>query len=437
MENGIPFSVYVLSFGVFIIMVGFGFMMPFFPLFAEDIGATTIDIGLLVSVFMITRAALAPYFGKISDRSGKRKNILLIGSFLYAVLMLSFAFAQNVLELYVIRSLQGVASAAYWPVAESLIADITPMQYRGRAMGIYLTSNNMAFFAGPGLAGFIYVIFNKMYGFTEVESFRYAFVIGGILAFVSTTIIALGVKEPSVEKKREVELINRNFIKESGFSDINDIYDVSLALLSFYIIALANGFAMGMSMPIFVLYMNDYLNAPPEFISFILSLTGLANLLSAYPAGWMSDIFGRRGVIIVGMLFSRISSILLVFATNLYYFAGLAVTRSFFFNVASPSFRALQADIVSFKSRGKVFGTVQAFFNIGAVFGPIIGTYIYHLYFDVVFELHFPQLTFIIYGPAINFLISGVIGLFSLSIFIRFVRPLKIHSDELKSVNVE
>ncbi len=425
MKEGVPLEVYLLSFGVFVIMLGFAFLMPFFPLFARDLGATPLDIGLLVSIFMLTRAILAPVFGRMSDKSGHRKNILLLGSIMYAVLMIAFALSQNILELYIIRALQGVASAAYWPIAESLIADLTTMKYRGRAMGIYMTSNNMAFFLGPGAAGIIFMIFNKYYGFSELLSYRFSFIIAGLIAFISTIIILVGVKEPSVEKKREIEQANAKYIKKIGYRDIHEMYDVNKALLSFYVMALANGFAMGMSMPIFVLYMSDFLKFQPEYVGFVLSAAGFSNIVSSYPAGWLSDKFGRRGVIIIGMFFSRLASIILPFTKDQVYFAGTVVTRSFFFNVASPSFRALQADIVSFESRGKVFGLVQAFFNIGAIFGPAIGTYIYQLYYNKIFQVNLAMVKLWMYGPAINFIISGFIGLFSLAIFIVFVKPLK------------
>ncbi|MGQ4892480.1 MAG: MFS transporter [Candidatus Njordarchaeia archaeon] len=419
---GVPIGVYILSFGVFIIMLGFGFLMPFFPLFARDLGATTIDIGWLVSIFMITRALLARYFGSLSDRISNRKIVIVLGSFAYGALMIAFALARNVIDLYAIRALQGVASAAYWPVAEALIADMTPQQYRGRAMGIYMTSNNMAFFIGPGLAGLLFLYFHDISGLTELLSFRYSFIIGGVIAFISTAVIYIGVREPSEEEKHDIERINREFVNSKIGLKTVEIYDASVALLAFYIMAIANGFAMGMSMPITVLYLSDYLHASPSFISFILSISGVFNLIAAYPAGWLSDIVGRRGVIVIGMLGSRAASIIMALTIDKYVFGSIMVARSFFFNVASPSFRALQADIVTTEIRGKVFGTVQAFFNIGSIFGPIIGTYLYSIMSKTQFRFRF-VLDFVILGPAVNFIISGLLGLFSLAIFIVLVKP--------------
>jgi len=433
--KGLSLQVYILSFGVFVIMLGFGFLMPFFPLFARDLGATTLDIGLLVSIFMITRAMLARFFGDLSDKLSKRKSILLLGSLLYTIMMIAFAFAENVLELYIIRAIQGVASAAYWPIAEALITDLTPPQYRGRALGVYMTSNNMAFFLGPGLAGAIFIYLHDLSGYNELESFRLTFLIAAVLALISTLVIAIAVNEPNREEK--IKINNGHIIERDLRSQVRtSIYDSNRAIKVLYIMGLANGFAMGVAMSVGVLYLNEYLGASPSFVSFIFSAMGLINIVSVYPAGWVSDIFGRRGVIIFGMSGSRIISIFMSFATDQWFFGGLMVLRSFFFNISSPAFRAFQADLVPLSERGRLFGSVQAFFNVGAIFGPVLGTYLYDALANQIYRFEFLGIETWMYGPAINFLISGLIGVFSLLLFVFLIKPIK-HEEILDEVVVE
>ncbi len=82
-----------------------------------------------------------------------------------------------------------------------------------------------------------------------------------------------------------------------------------------------------------------------------------------------------------------------------------------------PSFRALQADISPREIRGKVFGTVQAIFNIGAVLGPIVGGQLYQQYAPKKILL----IGITLPGAAISFLVSAIIGLFSLRLFALYV----------------
>ena len=84
------------------ITVGFGVIIPFFPLYAEeilkpakffflDIGIA-FQVGILTSTFMLVRFLLAPAFGDMSDVSG-RKPIILVGMSVYALLMVLFGFS--------------------------------------------------------------------------------------------------------------------------------------------------------------------------------------------------------------------------------------------------------------------------------------------------------------------------------------------------------
>ena len=106
--------------------------MPFFPLYADEIlsefvifNATigiALQIGILTSSFMFMRFLLAPAFGGLSDSSG-RKPIILVGMTVYALLLVGYGLAYYLLSLLVLRTLQGLASAAVWPIGEALIVD--------------------------------------------------------------------------------------------------------------------------------------------------------------------------------------------------------------------------------------------------------------------------------------------------------------------------
>lgn len=76
-----------------IISLGFGLIMPLFPLYlkylSKDPSDVGLQVGILFSMFVLTRAILATPFGNLSDRVG-RKKLILIGSFLYAVLAILF-----------------------------------------------------------------------------------------------------------------------------------------------------------------------------------------------------------------------------------------------------------------------------------------------------------------------------------------------------------
>lgn len=73
----------------FIISLGFGLIMPLFPQYVKLLGGGGLEVGILFSSFVLPRAILAAPFGNLSDRIG-RKRLILIGSFLYALLAVLF-----------------------------------------------------------------------------------------------------------------------------------------------------------------------------------------------------------------------------------------------------------------------------------------------------------------------------------------------------------
>jgi len=207
-------------------------------------------------------------------------------------------------------------------------------------------------------------------------------------------------------------------VQQEGAPEMSKKVKFSLRIL--YISALATGFAVGFIIPITVLYFGDIFNATPLQIGIILSLSGFVGLTCNLYAGKISDRIGRKPIIAIGSLPSRLSSIALPFAPNLISAAGITVFRSFGHNIAMPASRALNADLIPEKVRGKLFGRLAAFFSLGAVLGPVLSTWIYAAYRFQAFEV--PWLgNLVVRGAGIPFFISSTIGLFSLFLLLAFV----------------
>ena len=74
-------SMTILFLTMFIVMVGFGVIMPILPFYAENMGATATDLGLLFAAYSIVQFFFSPIWGQMSDRVG-RKPMILLGLFL-------------------------------------------------------------------------------------------------------------------------------------------------------------------------------------------------------------------------------------------------------------------------------------------------------------------------------------------------------------------
>ena len=130
-------------------LIGFGIVLPVLPLWAEDFGASPLQIGLLTAVYSLMQFLVAPLWGRASDRVGRRPVILvaLAGS---AVAALLVGFAWSLAALFVARILQGAAGASY-VAAQAYVADVTTTKDRARGMGLIGAAFGVGFVLGPAI----------------------------------------------------------------------------------------------------------------------------------------------------------------------------------------------------------------------------------------------------------------------------------------------
>ncbi len=132
---------------VFVDIVGFGMVLPILPGEASRLGSSPTAIGILVASYSAIQFLVAPLWGRLSDRIGRRP-VLLIGLAGSALSYLLFAFAGSWLALLASRLLDG-GSGATVNVAQAYLADGTPPAERARAMGKVGATVGAGFIVGP------------------------------------------------------------------------------------------------------------------------------------------------------------------------------------------------------------------------------------------------------------------------------------------------
>lgn len=143
----------ILFAAVFIDLVGFGIVLPLLPFYADRFGASGTEIGLLVLSYSAAQLLLAPVWGRLSDRYGRRR-ILIVGLLGSSASYVVFAFAGSFWILLMSRIMAGVGGANI-PVAQAYIADITPPERRAANMGLIGAAFGLGFIFGPALGGIL------------------------------------------------------------------------------------------------------------------------------------------------------------------------------------------------------------------------------------------------------------------------------------------
>lgn len=147
-------SLWLLFFTLFQTLIGFGIIMPVMPLFARRLGAGSVEMGLLVTVWAGAQFLTSAWWGALSDRIGRRP-VLLLGLAGYIVAFAAMGLAPTMPVLLVARLAGGLLSAAAIPAAQAYAADITPPERRGRVMAAMGAAMNLGFICGPALGALI------------------------------------------------------------------------------------------------------------------------------------------------------------------------------------------------------------------------------------------------------------------------------------------
>ncbi|MBA3894618.1 MAG: MFS transporter, partial [Gemmatimonadales bacterium] len=136
----------------FVDMVGFMIVLPLLPFYALDLRASPEIIGLLIASFSVAQLLAAPFWGRMSDRYGRRPA-LLIGLTASALAYVVFGFAESLWLLFVSRLVQG-AGGGTTGVAQAYVADTMAPRERARALGWLSAATSAGVAFGPVIGSF-------------------------------------------------------------------------------------------------------------------------------------------------------------------------------------------------------------------------------------------------------------------------------------------
>ena len=145
---------------IFLISTAYGTITFLLPVYAESLGATYIELGLLGSIGSIVYTAMTLLTGLMLDRFERVRFFFMFTAF-GAVVPVLFSLTSIVPELFPLKGLLGVASAAFWVTASTLTADISPPEELTKSVVRYNVSWISGFVVGPILGGIV----SDRYGF--------------------------------------------------------------------------------------------------------------------------------------------------------------------------------------------------------------------------------------------------------------------------------
>jgi MFS family permease len=158
------------------------------------------------------------------------------------------------------------------------------------------------------------------------------------------------------------------------------------SLLTLCLAVLAAYMGAGMVGTVRVLYVHSH-GGSLAVISAMASAFLVANFVFQYPWGWLSDRWGRRPVILIGLVMQAIIVFSYLLVTDPVLFVVLRFFEGMGAATVLPAARAAIADMVPEESRGEAYGLFTAFFNAGFLLGPALGGFLAVIGYAWVFVL--------------------------------------------------
>lgn len=350
MQNTIDKKIFItLFFSLFATVTGVGIVVPLLPVYAHNLGAGGLYIGLIFGSFSLSRTFLLPYFGRLSDRTG-RKPIIVVGLLGYALVSVAFLLSTKMSQLILIRFFQGMASAMIMPVIQAYVGDIAPAGREGYVMGIF----NVSLFVGLSIGPLIGGVLN------DHLSFESSFICMGVLSLMGFCLclfllpsrkneIALGRGRPPLRWRTIIA--DRTIV---GLFVFRMVYTASIGIIWGFLPLLAN-----------IRYDLSSLET-----GFLVMLCVLVSGLIQTPMGYAADRFNRKIMVIGGGLLAGLSILAFCWTESM---EGL-ITASIFFGVGGgTAMPAHNAMAVLKGHQSASMGSVMALVTMGHSLGMLVG----------------------------------------------------------------
>lgn len=340
----------ILFFSLFATILGVGIVVPLLPVYAHDLGATGIYIGLIFGSFSISRTIFLPYFGRLSDRKGRRP-IIVIGLLAYTFASVAFIFSTDVSHLIIVRFLQGIASAMIMPVVQAYVGDLTPPGKEGTVMGLFNMSMFLGLSLGPLAGGLI----------NDYWSLQAAFGCMGVLSlvgFVLSVWLLPPTREEAVLQRMRPPLRWRTLLADrmiSGLFAYRFAYTAGIGVIWSFLPVMADIELQLNSARIGVLVMLGV------FIS------GLVHL----PMGKLADHFNRRAMVVTGGLLAAVA---MMAYQRAFSFEYLVLVSALFGLGGGTAMPALMAMAVTKGQQTESMGSVIALLTMAHSLGMLVGS---------------------------------------------------------------
>lgn len=357
-------NLFVAFFGVCANIIALSLVIPFLPIYVEDLGVTghariSQWSGVAYGITYFMAALVSPLWGMLADRRG-RKLILIRASFGITIVMILLSLVQNVQQLVLLRAIAGILGG-YAAAATILVATQAPRNRAGWALGLLSSGIMAGNLIGPVAGGVLQPILGV----------RGTFRISAALIFLAFILTAALMKEedrpPSTAESRRAAKVSWSAIPNRPL--------VYAMLLTAFLLLVAN-----MSIePILTLFIGQLVDDPSRIAlmaGIVISATALGSMLAAPLIGRLGDRIGAQRVVIASLVAGGLLLIPQAFVTSEWQLVALRFVMGLALAGLLPSVTSVLRLGVPDAMAGSVLGVSTSAQFAGQVAGPLVGGFV-------------------------------------------------------------
>lgn len=339
----------------FFVYLGFGIIIPILPEVIVQQGLSEIHVGGLLTVYSLASFFTAPLWGALSDRTG-RKKLIIVGLIGFSLSFFLFAFfIDNLTMLYLSRVVGGIFSGALYTAVTGFVGDMTTEENRNKYMGLLGMSIGLGFIFGPAIGGVL-----------GHYSLQMPFIGSGILTLLLVIYAGAILKEP--ERLGEA---NKRALLPKGGAMLWQYRIRNLFLLSFMVTLILAGIEST-----FQLFQISAIEITPKQVGYLFMASGFVD--AAIQGGVVRRVKNGSETkwILGGQIVTAIGLILIPFTGSLFW-AGVALS---IFTAGNALARTVLVSLTSKESGGKygtAAGMTYSMDNMGRIFGPLLFTWLF------------------------------------------------------------
>ena len=349
----------ILFFIVFIDLVGFGLIIPLLPFYGEHMHATPAEVGLLMAAYSCAQFVTAPFWGRISDRIGRR-SVLIIGITGAMLSYLWLAFADGLWMLFAARAFGG-AMAGNISAAFAYVADITGPHNRAKGMGLIGAAFGLGFIFGPVIGG-------VLAGSDPLNADYQTPALTAAALSATALVLALAMLPESLSKEVRARqaALPRKTRRQALQRALTQPSVILLLVISFLAVFVFAGMETT-----FAMWSRRQFGWGPEQNGYLFAFVGVISAgVQGGLIGRLAKRFGEGKLIVLGTASLASGMVMIPYAASLSWLLAAMVFVAIGFSLVSPSLNSLISLQVDADVQGGTMGITRSTTTLARVLGP-------------------------------------------------------------------